>query len=390
LLVVFRVISLSCLTLLLAVGVAGPADAQEPEPTTRAEVLRLEREKKQQSLQPNEPDGLQRAMDYVEDRAFHLLARDGWYPKIGSLTTGSGFAFGAGYRDRDAFAHRGVVELWGAASFKKYWATQARVAFPELVGGLVTTDLVVNLRDYPSESFYGIGPDSDKEGEREFGLRLREFGGSAGLRVVPHVVVGVGAALFGPRAEDRQVNYLRSNAFLEVDYREPSYARRGGWYRLDFSQFHDQDGGTFSFDRFDLDARQFIGFLADRRVIALRAYVSTSNASEGSVGMPFYLMPTLGGNDSLRGFANYRFRAPHAMLVQAEYRFEVWSGLDAALFYDAGKVALQRSDLSFKNLEDDYGFGFRFNTSQGVVMRVDAAFGGREGNRVHIVFGGVF
>jgi hemolysin activation/secretion protein len=101
-------------------------------------------------------------------------------------------------------------------------------------------------------------------------------------------------------------------------------------------------------------------------------------------------MPTLGGNDSLRGFRNYRFRGPHAMLLQAEYRFEVWSGLDAALFYDAGKVALQRSDLSFKNLEKDYGFGFRFNTAQGVIMRVDAAFGSRDGNYLHIVFGGVF
>ena len=58
--------------------------------------------------------------------------------------------------------------------------------------------------------------------------------------------------------------------------------------------------------------------------------------------MPFYLMPTLGGNDTLRGFRAYRFRGPHAMLLQGEYRFELWSGLDAALFYDAGKVAMSR------------------------------------------------
>ena len=52
-------------------------------------------------------------------------------------------------------------------------------------------------------------------------------------------------------------------------------------------------------------------------------------------------MPTLGGNDTLRGFRNYRFRGPHALLLQAEYRWELWSGLDGALFYDAGKVALR-------------------------------------------------
>jgi hemolysin activation/secretion protein len=106
--------------------------------------------------------------------------------------------------------------------------------------------------------------------------------------------------------------------------------------------------------------------------------------------VPFYMMPTLGGNDSLRGYRDYRFRGPHALLMQGEYRFEVWSGLDAALFYDAGKVAMRRSELDFNNLESDYGFGFRFNTDRGVVLRVDAAFGSRDGKHLWVVFGGRF
>ena len=53
-----------------------------------------------------------------------------------------------------------------------------------------------------------------------------------------------------------------------------------------------------------------------------RAFLSTSGTSDGQT-MPFYLMPTLGGNDSLRGFRDYRFRGPHALLLQGEYRFEV-------------------------------------------------------------------
>ena len=106
--------------------------------------------------------------------------------------------------------------------------------------------------------------------------------------------------------------------------------------------------------------------------------------------MPFFFMPTLGGNDTLRGFREYRFRGPHAILAQAEYRWEIWSGLDGALFYDAGKVADRRADLNFKDLEPDYGFGFRFNTDNGVMFRVDAAFGSKDGKHLYIVFGGVF
>jgi outer membrane protein assembly factor BamA len=117
--------------------------------------------------------------------------------------------------------------------------------------------------------------------------------------------------------------------------------------------------------------------------------MSTSDADTGQT-VPFYLMPYLGGRDTLRGFREYRFRGPHTLLLQAEYRYEIWSGLDGAFFYDAGKVARQRSDLDLKHLEKDYGFGFRFNTDNGVVMRLDAGFGSSDGKHLYITFGGVF
>ena len=68
--------------------------------------------------------------------------------------------------------------------------------------------------------------------------------------------------------------------------------------------------------------------------------------------MPFYLMPTLGGNDTLRGFREYRFRGPHAILLQAEYRWEIWIGpRRRALLRRRQGRRLRRSDLDFKNLE---------------------------------------
>jgi outer membrane translocation and assembly module TamA len=72
------------------------------------------------------------------------------------------------------------------------------------------------------------------------------------------------------------------------------------------------------------------------------------------------------------------------------HRFEIWSALDGALFYDTGKVADQFSDLDFKHLEHDYGFGFRFNTDAGIVLRVDAGFGSSDGKHLYIVFGSRF
>jgi outer membrane translocation and assembly module TamA len=184
-------------------------------------------------------------------------------------------------------------------------------------------------------------------------------------------------------------DFLRISAHAEVDYRVPRNARKGGWYRVDYSRYDDRKANAFTFNRFDVDLRQFVGFLSERRVIAARLFASTSDTS-GTHVMPFYFMPTLGGNDTLRGFREYRFRGPHAILAQAEYRWEIWSAFDAAIFYDAGKVATSRADLDFTDLESDYGIGFRFNTDNGVVFRVDTAFGSRDGKHLYIVFGGVF
>jgi surface antigen Omp85-like protein len=374
----------------LACGpLASPTFAQSPEPATRAEALRLERDKKEKVLTENKPDALQRGLDYVEGRALHLLTKDGFFPKLGSLTTGSGFAFGGGYRNREIFDRYGVAEVWTAGSLKKYWAVQASAAFPHLANRRLMTEVVADVREYPEERFFGLGPDSQRANEIRFSLRQTDFRGRAGVRLVPALLVGANVGLFTPKTVAGSIDYLRTGGFVEVDYRQPLNARRGGWYRADFNHFDDRDGSGHSFDRTDFDVRQYFGFLADRRVIALRAYASSLTPDDGAE-IPFYLMPSLGGNDSLRGFRNYRFRGPHALLLQGEYRWEIWSGLDGALFYDAGKVAMKRADLNLKDLEKDYGFGFRFNTDNGVVVRVDAAFGSKDGKHLHIVFGGVF
>jgi hypothetical protein len=385
--------------------------AQTTTPATRAEALRQEREQKQQNLRPNQPDAIQRVMNYIEDPPRFLVARDGFRPILGRLATGSGFAFGLGYRNHSVFARHGYLDLGAAGTAKKYWGIESRVLFPDLAEGRVMVEGVAGLREYPQESFFGLGPDSDRNDRTTFLLRTSQISGRAGVRLAPVVMVGGGVAYLSPNTgegkDDRfppipdlfappdvpgyatNVDFVRSSGFVEVDYREPLNARRGGFYRLELSRYSDRDGGAFSFRRTDIDLQQFIGFFADRRVIALRGYFSTSEESDDSE-VPFYLMPTLGGNDTLRGFRNYRFRGPHALLLQAEYRWELWSGLDAAFFYDTGKVGLRRSDLGLNGLQSDYGFGFRFNTSNGVVMRVDAAFGSRDGKHLHIVFGGVF
>lgn len=402
-------LSAAALTLVLWALFASAALAQEP--ATRAETDYQRRQEKSSSVMPYRQNGFERAMHFVEERGLFIVGREGFYPKLGSLTTGSGFAYGPGFRDRDLFDNRGVLDLWGATSLRRYWAAEARLTFPRLAHRRLLVETWAAHRDYPQEDFFGIGPDAARADQTSFALRSDLLGARAGVRPLPIVLAGGGVEYQRPRVgrgtdgrvssiEERfdpsgapglgeKVDYLRSMAFVEIDYREPKNARKGGWYRIDFSRFDDRAAGRHSFNRLDADLRQFVGLLAERRVLAARLFVST--AETGSDGlMPFYLMPTLGGNDTLRGFREYRFRGPHAILAQGEYRWEIWSGLEGALFYDAGKVANRRADLGFGGLQSDYGFGFRFNTNESVVFRVDAGFGSRDGKHLYIVFGGVF
>jgi hypothetical protein len=380
------------------------------EGTTRAAVLQQEREEKQRAIEPYQPNIVEKALKTIETQGL-LIGRDGVYLKLGSLTTGSGFAYGLGYRTRRLFDDMGSLDVWAGASLSRYWATEARVRFPMLADGRLLLEGYGRRHEYPREDYFGLGPDSLRRNQTDFNLRATSDGTKAGIRVAPAVTLGGGLDYLQPTITDgkdaglpsitdifddrsapglaTQPDFVRASAFLDIDYRRPLNARKGGYYHFEYSQYSDRGRGTYTFNRFDVDLRQYVSFLGERRIFVGRVLASTSDVDRDRQ-VPFYLMPTLGGRDTLRGFRDYRFRGPHALLLQGEYRFEIWSGLDGALFYDAGKVETRRSRLNFRDLESDYGFGFRFNTDNGIVLRVDSAFGSRDGKHLWIAFGGTF
>jgi hypothetical protein len=390
----------------LTIG-AGAADAQE----SRAETLRQARVEKEQKAESYEPGMLEKALAASERAGLPLITRDGIYLKLGSLTTGSGFAYGAGFRSHRLFDGVGTFDVWGGASMTRYWAVEGRLRFPALADGRIDAQAYARRHDYTREDYFGIGAASERSDHSDYGIQATTIGARASVRPAPAIAIGASVEHIDAGVSDgrdsrvrplterfdeqsapgisRQPDYVRGVVFVDVDWRRPLNARRGGWYRAEVNRYDDRRGWGYSFDRLDVDLRHYVSFLSERRVLFARAFASTSNV-EPNQRLPFYMMPTLGGHDSLRGFREYRFRGPHAVLMQGEYRFEIWSGLDAALFYDAGKVTMRRSDLDLNDLESDYGFGFRFNTDRGIVFRVDAAFGSRDGKHLWIVFGGTF
>lgn len=400
-------------SLAIALARPAPAVAQSGEPDTRAAVWRAEREAKARALRPLQPTRVERVALRAENSQQSLINPvKGLYPRLGSFVTGSGFALGPGYRDRTLFGNRATLDVSGAVSSKKYWVTEARLSTTALAGGRAFAEAYGRHREMPEETFFGLGPDSRRRDITTFTLRDTVVGASGGVRLLPWVSVGGGVeALAASTADGHRKNtpniasvfsqdqvpgfgaspgFVHSTAFVDVNFREPrGNPRDRGQYRVIFNRFSDHDDAGVGFKRIDVDLQQYFSILHQKRVLALHGLYSTTVTDPGD-RVPFYLQQYLGGSETLRGFRDYRFRGPHLLLLQAEYRFEVFTALDFALFYDAGKVALQRADLDLRGLESNAGLGFRFGTIQGVFLRLDAAFGSADGPHYYMKFGHVF
>jgi hypothetical protein len=134
-----------------------PGDAQQ----TRADIIEDQVADKARQLHPYEPGTIEQVMLYVEeDNLLRRLSSDweGWYPRLGGLTTGSGFAIGPGYRKY--FGRDGVFDVSGAVSPKSYRAVEATLRLPSLAGDRLAPEISARYRHYPQERFFGVGRSS--------------------------------------------------------------------------------------------------------------------------------------------------------------------------------------------------------------------------------------
>ena len=117
-------------------------------------------------------------------------------------------------------------------------------------------------------------------------------------------------------------------------------------------------------------------------MLAFRFRTSHAIADAGSE-VPVYLMETIGGAKTLRGFSEYRYRDARNVLLNLEYRWEVWNYMDFVLFGDAGKVFRDTSQFNLSHLQASYGAGVRVFFPNGGALRVDLARS-NEGIKLHI------
>jgi outer membrane protein insertion porin family len=168
-----------------------------------------------------------------------------------------------------------------------------------------------------------------------------------------------------------QPSYLHADAGVTFDNRDhPSYPTGGSVARFSAATFRDRDRGTYSFDRVELEAAHFLSVAGDRGVIALHGWTVLSHTADDRV-VPFYLMPGLGGHNTLRGYSDYRFHDRHLLVFNVESRWALLRHVDGAVFFDAGNVASRVGDLGFGR--QSVGAGLRLHTAVSTLARFDVA-----------------
>lgn len=397
-----------CLVVLLV-----PAATQGQD--TRAELLAKQRAEKATELRPYEPEKMEKALLWVEeaDPLAKIAPFNGFYVQYGYTRkpVGSGIAFGGGWRHDILNRHaRAVVEA--GYSLRGYRMARADVSLPYLADDRLEFGVEGSYHDHPQEDFYGLGFNSGRGNRVNFRYEAPEIQGrfvvtpadwlSVGTRAGRMFVdLGRGTDSRFPSIEERfspfdapglteQPDYTYADLFAALDTRDqPGNARAGSYVGVQWRRYDDGEFSRYSFHSLDVDAQQFLPIFDKKRVVAVRLLLQTTTAKDGHE-VPFYMQPTLGGSDSLRSYADFRFRDRNALTMNLEYRWEAFSGLDMALFSDFGAVHPTVQGLEFTRLRGAYGMGMRFNTYKAVFLRLDVAAGGSEGIRTFLKFSKAF
>ena len=414
-----KALFLSCLILFSSQILIAQEEAKSATESTRAEEWKQKRLKKQSELTPFRPSKMERRLVEFEKKGFgESLGIRFWdlYGNLGGITSGA--SLGATIRYFRANLAESPFDVSASVGYSLKGYKQVGFQFgnilrknPELFirhsgsSGLSLFEKTkqtegdfyyyadVVYRYYPQEDFYGLGNDSREEDKTDYLLEGTSYDGVAGLRFGPFVGAFLKAGLLTgdigrgsdgaiPATEDlfdditapgleEQPDFFRLAGSVFLDYRDVfGNPTKGGMYAATYAHYLDQEDSEFDFHRIAFDLRQYLPLASEQRILALRFYSSFDDAT-GSSRVPFYLMQTLGGSDSIRGYPEFRFRDENLFFISAEYRWVPHPIAEFVLFYDTGKVFSEMSDFDFNDLKKGYGVGFRLKSTDDTILRFD-------------------
>ena len=405
---------LFCMAILLGLPQSGwSQDASGGSgPLRKDEIIKAE-QAKEQKLSPLLPPHGEELFDHIETRIVNpIFNTNGFGVKLGGLPTGGGFSLGPRYVRQDLLREHLTSDSYVVGSTKKWWRGESALKFTDLFDGHLEVAAKGSYEDASSMPFFGEGPQSLKANQsnfrREFTtgsmgptVYLLDHKLSAGYEVAGLLVnVGKGGSNDYPSTTslyteaqlpgiDKQSNFIVGTTKVALDLSHPSYNNPSGLVlEANDNQFWDRSGNNSSFHLLETQATYSLPFFNGMRTLEFRARNETAFHAAGQV-VPFYLQPTMGGPNDLRGYERYRFYDNGSSVVSAEYRWPVSGTVEFAIFGDGGNVYARPGLIGIRDARGDGGFGVRFKNKQATVMRFDIGVS-PEGVKVWFVFNDAF
>jgi len=323
----------------------------------------------------------------------------GWYPEFSNMVTGSGWlSVGPGYR---RYFRNGQVFVDGSAavSWHFYRMAQGRVELPRLANGHLVLGAQGMFQDETQVDYFGIGSNSIEDERSQYWMRMHDVVGYAKLTTAEWLAItgefgwlgrpdvrAPGGTFRGDHPDtrvafpsdpavslDQQPAFLHSEAAITVDTRDSrGNPTSGALYRAAMTSYDDRSGGAFSFRLYEAEGLQFIPLAGRTWILALHGWTVFSDVPSGHQ-IPFYMMPSLGGNNTLRDYLTNQFHDNNLLVANAECRVAIFEHIDLAGFFDAGNVAGWFGDLNLD--KTSYGAGLRLHSQNTTFGRIDAAYG---------------
>jgi len=386
-----------------------PAATSTPEPTTRAEEIELARRQKQATLWPERENPLVLKANRLVDRGLIEgiqtgQGNNGWQLILAGTRPAQGQTFGIGYRRSDLFNDVLTARSTVRGTLRGALLMDGELQVNRLRRSADTfVDVYMKYEQSPRMEYYGLGANSRKENRTRYQLNTASIDARAGYRFTRALNAGIdlgyGGAHTGPVSGDDipsietrfnartapglfdDTRFFSWGGFAGFDTRDLSRGpRSGGFYGIEFDRYLDMNAGTYTHRQLDLEGQQFFPYFNQQRVVALFVKARFAYTGRDDRVVPFYLLPQLGGNFELRGFNQYRFSDNNAFMAALEHRWYAFSGLDVALFVDAGKTVPEKRRVNFSGLNYSGGVGLRARVRGAVVLRMDVAKS-REGTR---------
>lgn len=276
------------------------------------------------------------------------------------------------------------------------WRQKYKAAFQEIqINNAIYADITASSQIFPDEFFYGLGNTSIKTNKSNYTHKQAILELALGFKISEtlkaHTQIGYEANKIQegrnrnlPSATDpnlyieetipglmERINLGKLSLTLHYDGKNhPGRPTAGSELIVSGSVFNELGGNAFGFWKASVNASHYINLFYNR-ILVFRLAGEFSQALPNK-RIPFYHLSEIGRRETIRGFDRGRYRANDMILGSFEYRYPIWTYLDALLFLDAGQVSEDIfNDFSIQDFHVGYGGGLRVWGEKSMIARFE-------------------